>query len=122
MRSDCSRSHKRLSNDGTIPQRDTKNARFGLRLANSATHTPERLAVLALIASLAESVLRLIGQCAVDHHLQYDVQLTNRKTHPEISVIRVGRLLVDSALTAFTATEFRRTMQAWAAAHFALRV
>ena len=102
--------------------RDTKNARFGLGFANSASRTSERLAVLALIASLAEFVLRLIGQCAINHHLQYDLQLTNRKTHPEISVIRVGRLLVDSALSAFTADEFRRTMQAWAAVHFALRV
>ena len=102
--------------------RDTKNARFGLGLANSASRTPERLAVLSLIASLAECVLRLIGQCAINHHLQYDLQLTNRKKRPEISVIRVGMLLVDSALGTFNADEFRRTMQAWAAAHFALRV
>lgn len=102
--------------------RDTKNARFGLGLANSASRTPERLAVLSLIASLAEFVLRLIGQCAINHRLQYDLQLTNRKKRPEISVIRVGMLLVDSALGAFNADEFRRTMQAWAAAHFALRV
>ena len=102
--------------------RDTKNARFGLGLANSASRTPERLAVLALIASLAEFVLRLIGQCAINHHLQYDLQLTSRKTRPEISVIRVGRLLVDSALSVFSAVEYRRTMQAWAAPHCALRV
>lgn len=101
--------------------RDTKNARFGLGLANSASRTPERLAVLALIASLAEFVLRLIGQCAINHHLQHDLQLTNRKSRPEISVIRVGMLLVDSALSSFTAGDFRRTMQAWAEPHFALR-
>ena len=103
------------------PFRDTKNARFGLGLANSASRTPERLAVLALIASLAEFVLRLVGQCAINHHLQYDLQLTNRKARPEISVIRVGILLIDSALSSFTASDFRRTMQAWAAPHFALR-
>ena len=102
--------------------RDTKNARFGLGLRNSASRTPARLAESALIASLAEFVLRLIGQCAINHHLQYDLQLTNRKKRPEISVIRVGMLLVDSALGAFNADEYRRTMQAWAAAHFALRV
>ena len=102
--------------------RDTKNARFGLGLANSASRTPERLAVLALIASLAEFVLRLIGQSAINHHLQYDLQLTNRRTRPEISVIRVGRLLVESALSVFSAVEYRRTMQAWAAPHCALRV
>lgn len=101
--------------------RDTKNARFGLGLANSASRTPERLAVLALIASLAEFVLRLIGQCAINHHLQHDLQLTNRKSRPELSVIRIGMLLVDSALSSFTAGDFRRTMQAWAEPHFALR-
>jgi hypothetical protein len=101
--------------------RDTKNARFGLGLANSASRAPERLAVLALIASLAEFVLRLIGQCAINHHLQHDLQLTNRKSRPELSVIRVGMLLVDSALSSFTAGDFRRTMRAWAEPHFALR-
>jgi hypothetical protein len=80
------------------------------------------LAVLALLASLAEFVLRLIGPCALNHHLQYDLQLTNRKTRPEISVIRVGMLLVDSAISSFIAGDFLRTMQTWAKPHFALRV
>lgn len=102
--------------------RDTKNARFGLGLSNSGSRTPERLAVLALIASVAEFALRLIGQCAINHHLQYDLQLTNRKTRPELSVIRVGKLLVDSALSRFTADDFRRTMRAWTKPHFTLRM
>jgi hypothetical protein len=70
---------------------------------------------------LAEFVLRLIGQCAINHHLQYDLQLTNRKTRPEISVIRIGRLLVDSALSQFMAGELRRTITAWAKPHPALQ-
>ena len=102
--------------------RDTKNARFGLGLSHSASRTPERLAVLALIASLAEFVLRLIGQCAIDGHLQYDLQLTNRKKRAEISVIRTGRLLIDSALSAFSAAEFNRTLLTWDAPHCALRL
>lgn len=102
--------------------RDTKNARFGLGLSSSASRTPQRLAVLALIASLAEFVLRLIGQCAINEHLQYDLQLTNRRTRAEISVIRVGMLLIDSALSAFSAADFRRTLQTWDAPHFALRL
>ena len=102
--------------------RDTKNARFGLGLRNSASRTPARLAESALIASLAEFVLRLIGQCAINHHLQYDLQLTNRKKRPQISVIRVGILLVNCALGAFSAAEFRRTMKAWAAPHHALQL
>ncbi|TAG49500.1 MAG: hypothetical protein EAZ30_03640, partial [Betaproteobacteria bacterium] len=102
--------------------RDTKNARFGLGLSNSASRTPERLAVLALIASLAEFALRLIGQCAINHHLQYDLQLTNRKDRPEISVIGVGKLLVDSPLSAFSIEDFRRTMKQWAGSHAAIQI
>ena len=102
--------------------RDTKNARFGLGLANSASRTPARLAVLALIASLAEFVLRLIGQCAINHHLQYDLQLTNRRNRPEISVIRIGMLLIHCALDAFSAADFRCVMRQWAAPHQVLRI
>lgn len=87
--------------------RDTKYSRLGLGLSNSASRTPARLAVLALIASLPELALRLIGQCAINHHPQYDLQLTNRKSRPEISMIRVGRLLVDSAPSVFSDVEFR---------------
>lgn len=102
--------------------RDTKNARFGLGLSESGTRTPARLSILALIASLAEFVLRLIGQSAIKHHLQYDLQLTNRRSRPEISVIRVGMLLIRSALDAFSAATFRQTMQAWAVHHPALKI
>ncbi len=101
--------------------RDTKNARWGLGLSESQSRSPERLAVLALIASLAEFVFRLIGQCAIKHHLQYDLQLTNRKSRPEISVIRAGKLLINAALCRFTAEEFRQTMRAWTSPHWARR-
>jgi hypothetical protein len=102
--------------------RDTKNARFGLGLSNSASRTPARLAVLALIASLAEFVLRLMGQCAINGALQYDLQLTNRRTRPELSVIRVGRLLAHAACYTFSAAQLRLTMHTWAAPHPALRL
>lgn len=102
--------------------RDTKNARFGLGLSRSGSRSCARLTVLALIASLAEFVLRLIGQCAINHGLQYDLQLTNRRSRPEISVIRVGMLMIQSALDSFNAEAFRRTMKSWAAPHHALQI
>ena len=102
--------------------RDTKNARFGLGLSYSASRSPARLGVLVLIASLAEFVLRLIGQCAINEALQYDLQLTNRRSRLEISVIRVGRLLMHSAQDAFSAEQYRRTLRAWAAPHQALQI
>jgi hypothetical protein len=102
--------------------RDTHNARFGLALSHGASRTPERLAVPALLASLAEVVPRLTGQCAISHRLRYDLQLNNCNTRPEISVVCVSRLLVAPALSAFTADERRRTMQAWTMPHHALRI
>jgi hypothetical protein len=78
--------------------------------------------MLALIASLAEFVPRLTGQCAISHRLRYELQLNNCNTRPEISVVCVRRLLAAPALSAFTADERRRTMQAWAMPHHALRI
>jgi hypothetical protein len=62
--------------------RDTKNARWGLGLERSGTRTPERLAVLVLIATLAQWVLYLVGQWAYDGQQQRHWQLTNRRSRP----------------------------------------
>ncbi len=70
--------------------RDTKNARLGLE--HSGTRAPERLAVLALIATLAQWVLRLLGQWARDAQQQSYWQLSCRRDRPELSVHRLGWL------------------------------
>ena len=102
--------------------RDTKNARLGLGLSESASRSGARLAVLALIACLAEFALRLIGETAINNEQQYDLQLTNRRSRPEISCIQVGLLLVRKALAAFTRFEFEQTLRAWRAPHRALQI
>lgn len=92
---------------------DTKNARLGLGMSDSATRTGPRLAVLALIACLAEFVLRLIGQTAMHEEKQYELQLTNRKSRPELSVFRLGQLLVNRALPEIRRSDFKRTLSQW---------
>lgn len=87
--------------------RDTKNA---------------RLAVLALIACLAEFVLRLIGQTALHEQRQYERQLTNRRNRPELSVFRVGQLLANRALPEFKRSDFKRTQSQWRQPHPALQI
>ncbi len=102
--------------------RDTKNARMGLGMSASATRGGERLAVLALIACLAEFMLRLIGQTAINHDQQYDLQLTNRWSRPEISCLQVGLLLVRKARAAFSKSKLEETIRAWRAPHYAFQI
>lgn len=102
--------------------RDTKSARFGLGFEHSRSRTIERLAVLALIASLVAFVLHLIGQCAINLSLQYALQLTNRKTRAEISVIRIGQLLLQTDQASFTHSQLREVWQAWPQPHPALQI
>lgn len=102
--------------------RDTKNPRMGLGLSASASRSGERLAVLALIACLAEFVLRLIGQTAINQCKQYDLQLTNRRSRPEISCVQVGILLVRKALARFTKAAFCNTLASWRKPNHALQI
>ena len=102
--------------------RDTKNPRFGLGLSYSGSRSTARWAVLALVASVAEFVIRLTGQCAVNAKMQYDLQLTNRRKRAEISVIRVGMLLIRDAFRGFNAAAFRHTIKQWTSPHPALSV
>ena len=76
--------------------RDTKNARFGLALEHSGTRAPERLAILVLIATLAQWTLYLLGQWAQEHQQQRYWQLSNRHHRPELSVHRLGWLIAST--------------------------
>ena len=102
--------------------RDTKNPRFGLGLSYSGSRSTTRWAALAMVASLAEFVIRLTGQCAINAHLQYELQLTNRRKRAEISVIRLGMLLVRDAFRGFNAEAFREPIKQWATPHPVLSI
>ena len=97
--------------------RDTKNPRLGLGLSYSGSRSTARWAALALVASLAEFVIRLTGQCAANAKMQHDLQLTNRRKRAESSVIRVGMLLLRDAFRGFNAQAFRQTIKQWASPH-----
>ena len=88
----------------------------GKRLIPRARSTA-RSAALALMASVAEFVIRLTGQCAINAHLQYELQLPNRRKRAEISVIRVGMLILRDAFRDFNDAAFRKTIKQWASAH-----
>ena len=74
------------------------------------------------MASVAEFVIRLTGQCAINAHLQYELQLTNRRKRAEISVIRVGMLLLRDAFRGFNAQAFTHTIKQWARPHPVFRI
>lgn len=100
--------------------RDTKNARLGLGLERSGTRAPERLAVLALIAALAQWVLHLLGQWAMEQGQQRQWQLSIRRERAELSVHRLGWLIVhvlDPPIEAL-----RQVIGRWAAPNHAMKI
>lgn len=100
--------------------RDTKNARYGLGMEQSASRSPQRLAVLALIATLAHWVLCLLGQWARQTGHECAWQLSNRHDRPELSVYRLG-WLVANALDP-PAAALRSVFQLWAVPNAALQL
>ena len=71
---------------------------------------------------MAEFVIRLTGQCAINAKMQYELQLTNRRKRAEISVIRVGMLLLGDAFRGFNAEALRETIKQWATPHPVLSI
>ena len=92
LHSDCGAVRARMQIEPSFAT--PKNARWGLGLERSGTRTPERLAVLVLIATLAQWVLYLVGQWAYDGQGQRHWQLTNRSNRPQLSVHQLGWLIV----------------------------
>lgn len=72
--------------------RDLKSERQGLGL--HASRSGERLEVLLLIGHLVAWVLRLIGECAQQRHLQLQFQCVAHLNHKEISVMTLARRVV----------------------------
>lgn len=77
--------------------RDTKNLRLGLGLEAARSRSGRRLAILLLIAHLATLVQRLIGESARQHQLELQFMATRRLKRPEISVLTLGRRILDAA-------------------------
>ena len=77
--------------------RDTKNARFGLGLEHARSRSGARFEMLLLIVHLATFVQRLIGEQARQHQLELQFMATRRVDRQEISVLTLGRRILNAA-------------------------
>ena len=77
--------------------RDTKNTRVGLGLENARSRSGARFEMLLLIAHLASFVQRLIGERAREQQLELQFMATRRKDRKEISVLTLGRRILNAA-------------------------
>jgi hypothetical protein len=75
--------------------RDTKGARFGLKLVWTQIHTPAALARFALLIGLTILLLTAIGHAVVRH--TPGVQLSCKKKGPRLSLLSVGQLFLTRA-------------------------
>lgn len=77
--------------------RDTKNVRTGLGLQTARSRSRERFEMLLLLAQLASFVQRLIGENAKETQLELQFMGSRRQTRREISVLTLGRRILDVA-------------------------
>lgn len=77
--------------------RDTKNVRTGLGLEAARSRSGPRFEILLLLAHLATFVLRLVGESAKAQQLELQFMASRRKTRREISVLTLGRRILDIA-------------------------
>lgn len=77
--------------------RDTKNARVGLGLEVARSRSAPRFEILLLLAHLASFVQRLIGESARGYPLELQFMASRRATRREISVLTLGRRILDAA-------------------------
>lgn len=91
--------------------RDLKSERFGLGFSANRSTQKARLAVLLLVANLASFALRLIGEIARARQMEFQFQSNTRRSRHVLSVITLGRQLVQHGLAAFSPREFEATLQ-----------
>jgi hypothetical protein len=77
--------------------RDTKNVRTGLGLEAARSRSGRRFEMLLLLAHLSAFVQRLIGESAKEQQLELQFMASRRKTRREISVLTLGRRILDVA-------------------------
>ena len=77
--------------------RDTKNARRGLGLEVARSRRGQRFEILLLLAHLAAFVQRLVGESAKEQQLELQFMGSRRRERREISVLTLGRRILDVA-------------------------
>ena len=102
--------------------RDLKSERFGLGFNASRSHNKSRLSALLLIGCLASFVLRLIGNVAKSHQLEFQFQSNTRRSRPVLSVITLALLLVRKGLARFPISELEAALRRLRYDHPALQI
>jgi len=75
--------------------RDTKNLRVGYGFESARSRSAQRLEMLLLLAHLASFVQRLIGERAKEQQLELQFMANRRADRREISVLTLGRRILD---------------------------
>lgn len=91
--------------------RDTKDPKWGIGLRYTRTRDIRRLEVLLLIGSLALLMLWLIGLAAEMKRLHYQFQANTIKNRRVLSLIFLGKQVVEHALHKIKITDILNTMQ-----------
>jgi hypothetical protein len=102
--------------------RDLKSERFGLGFNASRSQNKSRLGVLLLIGCLASFALRLIGDVAKSHQLEFQFQSNTRRSRPLLSVINLALLLMRKGLARFPTSELDAAMRRLRYDHPALQI
>lgn len=103
--------------------RDTKNLRAGLGLEIARSRSAPRFEMLLLLAHLASFVQRLIGESARQQQLELHFTATRRTSRREISVLTLGRRILDAMphqLSPLAPWRMIRPLAAQAASAFAV--
>lgn len=79
--------------------RDLKNERGGLGLSATHSRTDRRLEVLLLIGHLTGWLMRLIGECAQQCHMETQFQSVAHPDHKEISALTLARRVIDAGMS-----------------------
>jgi ribosomal protein L34 len=77
--------------------RDTKNLQRGFGLEAARSRSGQRMEILLLLTHLASFVQRLIGESARQHQLELQFMAQRRSHRPEISVLTLGRRILDAS-------------------------
>ena len=78
--------------------RDTKCHHYGLGLKDSLTRTPERMAILLLIAAIATFAAWLAGIITIHHGKAADFQAHSAKFTNSLSIVYLGREVIKKQL------------------------
>ncbi len=91
--------------------RDTKDPKWGIGLRETLTRNPKRLEILLLIGMLALVMLWLMGLAAEMKELQYQFQANTIRNRRVLSLIFLGRQVIEHALDEIKTIDILNAME-----------